>query len=197
MKYQLANLSNAKFQQLGQKLSAGQIAVIPTDTQYGIVTSALNQPAVERIYQLRKRSADKPMIILISEISDIKKFGIILTMSQLETLTRFWPNPLSIIIPSANPLLQYLHRGKKSIAFRLPRPEWLQNLLKTSGPLVAPSANFEGEPPASTIAEAEKYFSGQIDFYLDLGKLNNPPSTVIKLNNTDFEVIRQGTYQVL
>jgi L-threonylcarbamoyladenylate synthase len=173
-----------------------QIAVIPTDTQYGIVTSAVNKKSVEKIYQLRKRSPEKPLIILISSINDITNLGIELSQKQLTILENNWPNPLSIIIPVTNPELEYLHRGKQSLAFRMPKTDWLRQLLKESGPLVAPSANFEGEAPAQNITDAKKYFSEQISFYLDAGILNNPASTIIKLNPDSFDVIRNGAFDV-
>jgi L-threonylcarbamoyladenylate synthase len=78
----------------------------------------------------------------------------------------------------------------------MPKLEWLQNLLQKSGPLVAPSANFEGEVPSSTTEMAETYFSSQVDFYLDNNKLNNPPSTVIKLTNSGYEIVRPGAFDI-
>jgi tRNA threonylcarbamoyl adenosine modification protein (Sua5/YciO/YrdC/YwlC family) len=145
MKYLLSKLSSEKLVTLAEQLKKGSIAIIPTDTQYGIVTTTTNQLAVEKIYQLRKRSSDKPLIILIENIEEIKKMGIKLNPQEESILKKLWPNPVSIIIPADNPELEYLHRGKKSLAFRLPNTPWLQNLLKISGPLVAPSANLEGE----------------------------------------------------
>ena len=196
MEYHLTNLTKEQTSTIGKNLQHGQIAIIPTDTQYGIVTTVYNKYSVEKIYQLRKRSSDKPLIILISDISDINQLGISLSKQQLEILSKWWPNPLSIIIPVPNPELEYLHRGKKSLAFRLPKNDWLQELLKISGPLVAPSANFEGEAPSKNIAEAKKYFQDSVDFYLDFGVLNNPPSTIVKLENNTFEVIRQGALDI-
>ncbi len=196
MKYLLSQLSSTTLQQLAKQLKNGSIAVIPTDTQYGIVTSAIQQSSVDKIYQLRKRSTDKPLIILISSINDIKDFGISIDPNQESILKKFWPNPISIIIPSPNPELEYLHRGKKSLAFRLPKTDWLINLLKISGPLVAPSTNFEGEKPASNIDEAEQYFKDQIDFYLDDGDKTGRSSTIIKLLNNEFELIRTGDFKI-
>jgi L-threonylcarbamoyladenylate synthase len=69
-------------------------------------------------------------------------------------------------------------------------------LLKISGPLVAPSANLEGEKPSATIEEAEKYFTDQVDFYLDDGDKTGRSSTIIKLLKDDFEIIREGDFKV-
>jgi L-threonylcarbamoyladenylate synthase len=196
MKYLLSNLSEATIKDLGKQLKNGSIAVIPTDTQYGIVTSATNQQSVEKIYQLRKRSTDKPLIVLIQTIQDIKNLGISIDPNQESILKKLWPNPVSIIIPTPNENLRYLHRGKNSIAFRLPKTDWLQKLLSISGPLVAPSANFEGEKPAATIEEAEMYFGDQIDFYLDDGDKTGRSSTIIKLLPANFELIREGDFKI-
>lgn len=189
-------IKNSELTKIGTSLKQGHLAIIPTDTQYGIVTSALKPSSVEKIYHLRKRSSQKPMIILISSISQIKALGIILNNQQKESMKSYWPNPVSIIIPVNLPPLNYLHRGKNSLAFRLPKNTWLQSLLNISGPLVAPSANFEGENPATTIKEAEVFFGKEVDFYIDAGELINPPSTVISLENNNLKIIRQGAYKI-
>lgn len=192
----LKSLENENIEELGNSLKAGAIAVIPTDTQYGIVTSALKEESVHKIYSLRKRSPEKPMIILISNLDQLQNLGLQLTPYHMEIMQKYWPNPISIIIPVPNNTLEYLHRGKNSLAFRMPNNTWLQNLLNISGPLVAPSANWEDEKPASTIIEAKKYFGDQIETYIDNGEMNNPPSTIIRLTDSGFEIVRQGVFQL-
>lgn len=183
-------------QQIINLLKNGKIGVIPTDTIYGIVGSALNEETVDRIYRLRKRSSDKPMIILISSLDDLKKFDIILTDKQKEFLQKNWPNPLSVILPLAGEKFKYLHRGTNSLAFRMPKNNKLAEVIKKVGPLVVPSANFEGEKPSETIEEAKKYF-GQKIFYVDGGKIKSQPSTLIKLkNNGSYIILRQGSFNI-
>ncbi|MBI4038494.1 threonylcarbamoyl-AMP synthase [Candidatus Daviesbacteria bacterium] len=178
-----------------ESLKKSQIGVMPTDTVYGIVGSALQPLVVEKIYQLKKRSSDKPFIILISSINDLKKFDVGLTEKQNEFLEKNWPNPLSVILPSSKKY-EYLHRGKNSLAFRMPKDEKLLEILKQTGPLVAPSANFEGEKIAGTIAEAEKYFGKEIAFYVDGGKVTAQPSIIIQLNSDgSLKVLRSGLYK--
>lgn len=163
-------------------LKAGKIGVMPTDTVYGIVGSALNPQTVEKIYQLRKRSKDKPMIILISALVDLEKFDVKLNNEQKNFLKKIWPNPISVVLPTSSKKFKYLHRGKKSLAFRIPKKEILLKILQKVGPLVAPSANYQGEQPSKTIKEAKKYFAQSIDFYVDEGTINFQPSTIIKLD---------------
>ena len=173
---------------------------MPTDTLYGIVGSALNKKAVARIYKLRKRDLRKPMIILVSSIADIEKFGVILNPKSLILLRKLWPGKISVILPCPSKKFFYLHRGKKSLAFRMPAKKSLIELLKITGPLVAPSANWEGLPPAKTIKEAKKYFGDKvypeqgrrIDFYVDGGELKSLPSTLVELKNKKIILKREG-----
>lgn len=180
-----------------QLLKDGSTGVIPTDTIYGLVGSALNPETVEKIYQLRKRVSDKPFIILISSIDDLEKFGITPSQKQKDFLGRYWPNPLSVILPIHGEEFKYLHRGTNSLAFRMPKNTWLLDLLKQIGPLVAPSANFEGQEPSKNINEAKKYFGSEVDFYMDGGTISTVASTLISLNSDGtFEILREGKYEL-
>lgn len=166
-----------------QLLRSGKIGVMPTDTIYGIVGSALNPQTVEEIYKLRKRSADKPMIILISSLSDLKKFNVKLTNKQKDFLKKIWPNPISVVLPCQPEQFKYLHRGTNSLAFRIPKKEMLLKILQKVGPLVAPSANYEGEQPAKTIEDARRYFGEGVGIYIDGGKIKSKPSTIVQLDD--------------
>ena len=178
-------------------LKNGGVVVMPTDTIYGIVGSALNVRTVEKIYKLRKRSLDKPFIILISSIDDLNKFGVTLTPSQLEFLKKHWPNPLSVVLTVNGDQWKYLHRGTNSLAFRMPKDKKLLDLLKRVEPLVAPSANIEGEKPSETIEEARKYFKKKVAFYVDGGTIKSTPSTLIKLKEDgSWQILRQGSYKI-
>lgn len=174
-------------------LKSGGVGVIPTDTIYGIVGSALNPKTVARIYRLRKRNLKKPMIILIGDINDLKKFGIKLINNKYSILNhRTWPPKTSIIFDFPSPKFKYLHRGTKSLAFRLPtaarhsilqrrQSKKLRDFLSQTGPLVAPSANLEGEVPSKTIKDAQKYFGDKVDFYLDAGRKISKLSRLLKI----------------
>lgn len=170
----------------------GKVGVIPTDTIYGIVGSALKPDTVGKIYRLRKRTTDKPMIILISSLNDLNHFNIKLSDQQKKFLQKVWPNPLSVVLPVTDEKWKYLHRGTKSLAFRIPKDEWLLELLKQTGPLVAPSANFEGEKPSENIDEARGYFNDKVDFYIDGGQITARPSTLIQLTDKSVKILRAG-----
>lgn len=162
----------------------GGVAVLPTDTIYGLHCLAINKAGVERIYKLKDRDASKPFIVLISSLDDLKLFGVKLDDKLKALLRGYWPGPNSIIlpIPDADGKFSYLHRDTNSLAFRLPADKPLNELLHQAGPLVSTSANPSGHPPASDIPAAKVYFANSVDLYLDVGKLTNPPSCVYKLS---------------
>ncbi len=175
---------------------------MPTDTLYGICASAFSREAVERVYRLRKRDLKKPMIVLIGPLADLKKFGIRLKPKTYNLLTNLWPGKISIVLPLSDKRqgtrdkFYYLHRGTKTLAFRLPKSAKLRVFLKKTGPLVAPSANLEGLPPAKTITQAKKYFGGKVDFYINAGRLDSPPSTVVSVAGGKVRVLRQGAARI-
>ena len=127
-------------------LKKGAVGVLPTDTLYGLVGKALDKNVAERIYRLKKRAPEKPFIILISDIEDLQLFNISLSPKIKNFLRQIWPNPVSVILPTRDKSLEFLHRGTQTLAFRIPKDETLLKIIKETGPLVAPSAN-----PASKI----------------------------------------------
>lgn len=166
-------------------LLKGGVAVLPTDTIYGLHCLTTNKAGVERIYKLKGRDTSKPFIVLISSLDDLRLFGVKLDDKLKALLKDYWPGPNSIILPTpdADGKFAYLHRGTNSLAFRLPAYKPLNELLHQTGPLVSTSANPSGLSPASDIPTAKGYFGNSVDFYLDVGKLTNPPSCVYSLSD--------------
>ncbi len=193
---------NTAYNMAREMLMAGGVGVMPTDTLYGIVGSALRSRTVARIYRLRRRSPKKPMIILIGDVRDVSRFGVHLDRATSKLLKKVWPGKVSVVLPIAEgrasvlKKFKYLHRGGGSLAFRLPRPAWLRAMLQKTGPLVAPSANFEGALPAKTIAAAKKYFGDRADFYIDAGRLNAKPSTLIEIKHGAANILRRGAGKI-
>jgi L-threonylcarbamoyladenylate synthase len=167
-------------------LKNGGVGVIATDTLYGMVACALNQTAVERVYALKGRTPTKPCIILLSSREELALFGAHLTEPQERALATI-KGPVSFIVPCDAP--EYLHRGTQTLAFRIPSDEKLREFLNRSGPLIAPSANPEGQAPAKTIEEAKKYFGDHVDFYLDSGTRDGSPSTLVSFDASDNLVV--------
>lgn len=166
--------------------------MVPTDTIYGISASAFSPEAILRIYRLRKRNPKKPFIVLISSIADLIKFNVRLKPAVYHLLTKWWPGKVSVVLPCNLRNFFYLHRGTGTLAFRVPKNAKLRAFLKKTGPLVSASVNPEGLPPARTISQAKKYFGDNLDFYIDVGVLNSPPSTLVSFVGGKIKILRQG-----
>lgn len=179
-----------------ETIKAGGVGVIPTDTMYGIVGSALSKKTVERIYNVRKRTSSKPLIILISKIGDLKIFDIKVDTELEKKLKKLWPNKVSVILPCKQKRFEYLHRGTNRLAFRLPKDKKLREFISKTGPIVAPSANTEGDKPSKNIKQAEKYFGANVDFYLDKGDMSVVPSTIVEIENGEMKIVRKGAAKI-
>ncbi len=179
------------WQKVGLLLKEGAVLAMPTDTIYGIVGSVFNKKTIKEIYRLKKRDKSKPFIVLISSLGDLSKFNIKISPVQKKILNNIWPGKISVVLKCPSKKFFYLHRGLKSIVFRLPAGKELSKILSVSGPLVAPSANPENCPPAKSIREARKYFGDSVIYYKDK-KQGNKPSTIIDLRKKPFNVLRKG-----
>ncbi len=175
-----------------QEILQNGIFVCATDTLYGMCTSAFDKKNVERIYELKGRDEKKPFIILISKIIDLKKFGVTISKKQHMFLDEIWPGKVSVVLPCMLKKFEYLHRGTEGLAFRMPRKNSIIDILEITGPLVAPSANRQGEHPAETITEARDIFGDDVDLYISDGKLKGEPSTIITFTDDKLICIREG-----
>jgi L-threonylcarbamoyladenylate synthase len=172
-------------------LQPGAIAVIPTDTVYGLVARAADETAVKRLYTTKNRQG-KPGTLIAANIDQLVDLGF--KRRYLTAVEQFWPGAVSVIIPC--PELEYLHQGLGSLAVRIPDDPWLQKVLLEVGPLQTSSANAPGDPPATTVEEAREYFGDAVAWYEDGGVVNREPSTVIQVIDDAIEIVRQGAVKL-
>jgi L-threonylcarbamoyladenylate synthase len=177
-------------------LKKGGMGVIPTDTIYGLVGSALSLEAVNRISKIKNRTNGKGFIVLVSSINDLLTFGVDLTETTKVLLQKFWPGKVSVEFYCGRDEFNYLKKEGGTIAFRFPDKSDLLQLLKEVGPLVAPSANPESLSPAKNIIEAKEYFGNKVDFYEDGGELDSAPSTLVRIVGDKVEILRQGIVKI-
>jgi len=159
-------------------LRNGGVGVIRTDTLYGLVASVLSKKAVERVYKLRHRDSRKACIVLIADESHLPAAP---PFYAEQVIRHSWPGPVSIILPINDAVPEWIHRGTGGLAMRVPADAELRELLLKTGPLIAPSANHEGQPPAETISEAQAYFGDEVDFYVNSGPvMHHSPSKLLR-----------------
>lgn len=171
-------------QELISVLMNGGIAVVRTDTVYGIIARANDEIAVERVYDAKGRDADKSCIVLIADPQ--QAYG---TYPQDYA---FPTEPTSVLVES--PMApSWLLRANSRIAHRIPQVDWLKEVIREVGPLIAPSANTQGQAPARTIEQAKAYFNNTVEYYLDGGTVPEDiaPSKLLWVHdNGDIERLR-------
>jgi L-threonylcarbamoyladenylate synthase len=179
-------------------LKSGGIAIVPTDTIYGIICSAQNKKAVTKLYKVKQRDADKPCIILITNLNQIKSFGVDISSTQKDFFITYWPGAVSVILKCNTKKYEYLHKGIGSIAFRMigKKNRNLYKIIEEVGPVLAPSANPQGMPPATCENKAKRYFGDRVDAYLCGGTRRSLPSTLVDYTGSKIKVVRQGKVNI-
>ena len=164
------------------------IIIIPTDTVYGF--SALIETK-EKIVNIKNRDAKKHFIYLIENKESLLPYidSSFYEKKELSHLFSFWPAPLTIIFKN--------NTKDGSIAFRIPKDEWLQKLLHSiKVPMASTSANISGLSTIEDVDVLEKTFGARVDLIVDGGKCAGLSSTILDARKRPFNVIRQGSYKV-
>ncbi len=163
-------------EELVRILRAGGIAVLRTDTIYGVVARADDEQAVAKVYAAKHRNPDKSCIVLVADAS--QAYG------DISHVVYDDQQPTSVLV-DAPEAPEWLLRQNKELAHRIPNVDWLKEVIRQTGPLIAPSANPEGEQPASTIEQARAYFGDMVDIYIDGGVVptDTPPSRLVRIHD--------------
>lgn len=173
-------------------LAEGGLVAFPTDTVYGLGANAFNEQAVNRIYDLKGRIGEKPIPVLVGELSQLPPVtgGI---GPQCEKLARrFWPGPLTIVLPR-NPLIPDAVSPLPTVGVRIPNFKPTLDLLRLTGPLAVSSANLLGKGSSTTARGVQAQFDHKIALILDGGVTpGGTPSTVMECTRRGPVILREG-----
>jgi L-threonylcarbamoyladenylate synthase len=176
-------------------LVGGGVAVIPTDTVYGLSAGAFRGAAVERVFAIKQRPAEKRVPILLATAADLSLLVSDVPEPAWSLISHFWPGPLTLVLPARPSVPHAITQGGGTVAVRVPSGRTCLQLLETVGePLVGTSANVAGRPPAGTGAAALRDLGGAVDAILvdDAAVGGGPPSTVVELTDRECVVHRKG-----
>ena len=175
-------------------LRRGEVIVFPTETLYGLGADALNFSAVGKVFQLKGRDPDNPFPVLVADRTMLDCLIAETTQLADSLMTRFWPGPLTLVLPARTDIPRPLVNRDGGIGVRLSSQPIATELVRLLGrPVTATSANPSGQPGARTVAQAKNYFAGKINIYLDGGELNSPiGSTVAAVSKDKLKIIRAG-----
>ncbi len=175
-------------------LEAGGVAVVPTDTVYGMVGAADNEIAIKTLFAIKKRDREKFVLLFVKDIAQARTIAYISDV-KARFLEKIWPGAVSIIFQHKAKLASNIS-GDDTIGMRMPAHSFVSILLEKWGrPLAQTSANISGGPPAKNIAEILAYFEShepKPDLIIDAGEIIGMPSTVINFVRDAPLIVRSG-----
>ena len=176
-----------------EALARGELVVFPTESLYGIGADACSDEAVDRLVAVRGRDSGKPILVLVRDLAMARAVAEIPDDAVQRLAARFWPGPLTLVLPARPGLPAPLTTGTGTIGVRVPGHPTAAALVAGLGrPVTAPSANPPGAPPPRELAEAERHFGARVAVYVDGGELPGGASTVAAVDGRRVRVLRAG-----
>ena len=175
-------------------LERGALVVIPTDTVYGLAARLDRPQALERLYVAKGRQADKAIPVLISDANRLSALTRDLPAGAEEFAARFWPGPLTIVLPRSAAVPDLVTAGGETVGVRMPaHPFALEVIAGCGGALAVTSANRSGEPSLCDAAEVERSIGPAVELIVDSGITpGGQASTVIALTDPGPVILRDG-----
>lgn len=171
----------------------GGLVAMPTETVYGLAADAFNSQAVANIFKAKGRPMDNPLIIHISDISQMHELVREFPESARKLAKKFWPGPLTMILPRSEKIPKEVCAGLDTVAVRFPSNEIARELISKSVPLAAPSANLSGKPSPTNARHVYEDMNGRIEAVIDGGECSvGVESTVISLAGETPVLLRPG-----
>lgn len=173
-------------------LENGGAVVLPTETVYGLFAQALNEDAVNHVYQLKQRPRDKAMNLNVSNLNDIYFFSQNTPFFLEKLYNRFMPGPLTITLKANKNVPFWVNSGLDTVGFRLPNHEQTLRLISEAGPLIGPSANISGNESGKKFSDIQAQFSVDLPGIEDDQALTGIDSTILDLSGQKARILRQG-----
>lgn len=188
------NLDTEVIQEAGKILREGGLVAFPTETVYGLGGNALDPQASMKIYEAKGRPSDNPLIVHIAEIEKMEELVTEIPEKARILAEKFWPGPLTMILPKSAIVPKETTGGLDSVAVRFPSDLVAQEMIRAAGGFVAaPSANTSGRPSPTTAAHVAEDLGETIDMILDGGPVGiGLESTIIDFTEEIPVVLRPG-----
>ncbi|RKX57932.1 MAG: threonylcarbamoyl-AMP synthase [Thermodesulfobacteriota bacterium] len=173
-------------------LKKDKVGAIPTETFYGLAGNPFSEKAIKRLFYLKKRSFDKPILLLIGNLDQLSLIVKEIPPVAENLILKFWPGPLTIIFKAKESLSPLLTAGTKTIGVRLSSSSVAKKICELFGPITGTSANISKSKPSKSAEEVLKEIP-EVDFILDGGKLKAKlPSTIVSVVENKLSLIREG-----
>lgn len=178
-----------------EQIQAGNVLGMPTDTFYGLAADPFNLRAVERVYEIKSRAGHKPLSLLIENVDQAEEFAGPLPDDFHLLARRFWPGPLTMIVPAASHLPLKVTANTGNVALRVPAAEIPLAVIRAAGvPITATSANLSGAVECTTAEQVRDQLQNRISLIVDGGPSPRTiASTIVHFKaNGSWHILREG-----
>lgn len=176
-------------------LKRGGLVVIPTETVYGLAALYNNENAIRKIFEVKNRPLDNPLIVHIADFSDIYDLAEDIPEKFEQIAKEFWPGPLTAVLKRKSTVPDIVTAGGDTVAIRMPDNEITRKIISLSGPLAAPSANLSGRPSPTNPKDVLMDLDGRVEMIVDGGISRvGIESTVVDFTGEFPTILRPGFY---
>lgn len=187
-----------KIKEAAVEIKEGKIVLFPTETVYGIGANALDEKAVNKIFEAKGRASDNPLIVHICNLDMLNDLVQEIGETEEKLITNFWPGPLTIIFNRRECIPNNVTAGLDTVGIRMPSNSVARKLIEFAGlPIAAPSANISGKPSGTKVEDIIDELDGKVDYILDAGMVDiGVESTVVRVVDNKVHILRPGKITV-
>ena len=187
--------NNIDLKKAGQIIKNGGIVIFPTETVYGIGTNGLDEKAVKKLYEIKKRPLNKPISLLVSNMEMVEKIAKDITDIEYKIMEAFFPGPLTIILKKKDIVPNIVTANDNTVGIRVPDNEIARKIIECANvPIATPSANISGNPSGTNIKYIINDFDGKVDYIIDGGESKiGLASTIVQVIDEIPHILRQGS----
>ena len=179
-------------EKIKKELEKGGAVVLPTETVYGLFAKALDEKAVDHVYQLKRRPRDKALNLNVASLDDILNFSKNQPPYLNKLVESFLPGPLTIILEANDKVPYWVNSDLTTVGFRMPSHPITLDLIRETGPLIGPSANISGQASGVTFDQILEDFDQEVLGLEDDAFLTGQDSTILDLSGDKVKILRQG-----
>ena len=180
-------------EKIKKELEKGGAVVLPTETVYGLFAKALDEKAVDHVYQLKRRPRDKALNLNVASLDDILNFSKNQPPYLQQLVEKFLPGPLTIILKANDKVPYWVNSDLTTVGFRMPNHPVTLKLIREFGPLIGPSANISGCKSGVNFKQILEDFDREVLGLEDDSFLTGKDSTILDLTGKKVKILRQGS----
>lgn len=174
-------------------IKKGGVVLIPTDTIYGISCDATNIDAIKKVYDIKERNYNNPLLILVSSIEMLNEYVKEINDTEKELIDMFWPGKLTILLKKNNKIDNLVTAGSEYVGVRIPDNKYLIDMIEKIGkPLISTSANKSGDEPVINPSILDDEILSKFDYIDNAGDLIASSSTLVQVDGKYVKILRDG-----